>query len=722
MRHRLFGSLLFLSGAALVACGGNPFEAGSQGLTGEDGGSSLTDAGADTSVTHVVGPPTTEGDAADDGASTPIGDGSSGDATLPGAPDASTDAGTPDAGPSCAANEKLCGNACVAISPSNGCEATSCTPCSLANATATCAAGVCAVETCKAGYEHCTGPASGGCETSISTASNCGSCGTVCGSSTPDCAASGSTWACTSGCPAGSQLCGTACVDTSTSTADCGGCTTGSKSYACTAPANGTATCSGGTCGFTCSSGFSECDGDKCASLTTDPSNCGTCNTVCPAPTNGTATCAAVSGVGTCGFACDSGYQQCNGACVQVDPTAAFVSASTVTTGCGSIGAPCGTIAAGMAYAASLGKTHIYIASGTYNEQVTLTNGLTLEGGWLYGGGSTWTKSCTAGVDASALSIIAPTSQSMAVVAKGVTATLTTLSIHNNATATAGESLYGIFAASTGATNTTNLTLNAVEVTVAAGGAGSTGGTAAAPALPASNATPCAIGDGKPGAAVAAGTVPASAVYGSAGFVPGAGVAGQVGNPGDNGVAGAMGGSANSSTCDPSNGGCGPLIVETGGQGGNGCGGSAGAQGLGGGGGGASIGIYVWQASVALNSGSVAAQNGGAGGGGGPGGSPATPPTTGATGTSAPVDGCTQKPAGQCTGTSGGRVAGGAGSTGGAGSNGGAGSGGAGGDSYAYYVGGGGTVTASGTPSLTFGTAGTSPAGTTYNGHAAAHN
>ena len=721
MRHRHFGSLLFLAGFAVAACGGASFEAGVIADAGDDGGSSTTpdDGSADTGVTHVVGPPA-HADAGKDAAD--HADGAT-DATLdagePG--EASADAG-PDAGP-CPSTQKLCGDTCVSItSPVTGCADTSCTPCSLPNATATCnTSGACAVGACNAGFEHCTGPTSGGCETSITTATNCGSCTNACTIADPDCAASGATWMCTSGCSGSNVLCNSACVDESTSTADCGGCTSSSKSYACTAPANGAATCTSGACGFTCNANFTACNGNACDSLTTDTSNCGACNHACPVPTNGVATCAPVAGVGTCGISCDSGYQLCNGACVQADPSAAFVSSSSsATSGCGAIGAPCGTITAGIAYAVAEGKTHVYVDHGTYEEQVTLTKGLTVEGGWIYGGAGAWTKECSTGTDPSSVTIIAPTAASIAVLAKDVTATLTNISVHNQTTAAAGESIYGIFAASTGTTNDTSLTLNAVEITVAAGGGGSSGSTDTPPGLPASNVPPCAASDGKAGATVAAGTTSAGS-YGSSGFVPGAGTAGQVGNAGDNGTTGAAGTCAPSTTCDTSAGGCQPAVTVCGGQGAPGCGGSGGARGLGGGGGGASIALFVWKATVAVNGGSFASQNGGPGGAGGSAGSPVTAPTTGATGSFVNVASCTQKPAGQCTGSTKSEPYGGAGTTGGAGSTGGAGAAGAGGDSYAYYTGGAGTVTTSGTPTFTFGSGGTSPAGATYGGHAAAH-
>ncbi|MEZ4409604.1 MAG: MXAN_6577-like cysteine-rich protein [Polyangiales bacterium] len=53
--------------------------------------------------------------------------------------------------------------------------------CAVANATATCAMGACAVASCAAGFADCNASAADGCEVSTaSDASNCGGCGTVC--------------------------------------------------------------------------------------------------------------------------------------------------------------------------------------------------------------------------------------------------------------------------------------------------------------------------------------------------------------------------------------------------------------------------------------------------------------------------------------------------------------------------------------------------------------
>ncbi len=799
MRHRLFGTSLFLAALAMVACGSR-FEAGthsqpSGGDDESDGGSEAaavdTDAG-----TIIIGPPhlhdsgseaidaTADGHEDADAEATDAND----DSTLNNIPDASSDAADssvekPDTGPTCLSTEKLCGDQCVLkTSAGTGCAATSCTPCSLANtATAMCDVnGACAVGTCTAGYLHCSGPASGGCETSISTPTNCGSCGHPCDVANPYCVASGNTFACTDGCPGTAPtLCNNACVNETTSIADCGGCSSVTKSYACTAPANGSPTCSGSTCGFTCDNGFDKCNNDECVSFTTDPKNCGTCNNVCPTPNNGSPTCAPVAGKGTCGisctspysvcgsacvdeqndlnncggcttqaksyactapanatptcappagspgapgvcaFSCNLGYQLCNGACVQADPTAAFVSNSSSATGsCGTIDAPCGTIAAGIAYATATGTNHVYIDQGstgyTYAEQLTIPNGMTLEGGWLAGGGGHWTKVCTAN---DALAVVAPTNTSEAAIANGVTATLVNLSIHNAATASTGESLYGIFA-----TNGTTLTLVNVNVTANAGGNGSAG----------SSATPGSGTAGTCGTATvgSAGTAGSNGSYGSSGYL--APASGGPGGAGAAGTCGAKGGAGTPQTCDtyPQKGcdtvcSCGsavPQVYPAGDGGAGGPGGNGGGGGGGGSPGGSSIALFAWNATITVTGGSLAASNGGAGGPGtaGASGAPGGAGAAGTgqiceTGTKGTYPGCAT--GGTTLSTFGGTGIGGV-----TGASGGAGGGGAGGDSYGYYAGGGATVTANIT--ATSGTAGTGGSGGHVGaaGHSGAHN
>lgn len=54
-------------------------------------------------------------------------------------------------------------------------------PCVFANASASCNAGACQMGSCYAGFANCNGDIADGCETSLKTDANCGSCGNDCG-------------------------------------------------------------------------------------------------------------------------------------------------------------------------------------------------------------------------------------------------------------------------------------------------------------------------------------------------------------------------------------------------------------------------------------------------------------------------------------------------------------------------------------------------------------
>ena len=234
------------------------------------------------------------------------------------------DQGTPDAAPgiTCTLGQKICEGNCVSVTdPLFGCSATSCTPCALDRGSAICAGGACAVGTCNAGYADCNQKNVDGCETDLSMASHCGTCNAVCGAGAPNCAPTGSGFACTTGCTAEAPtLCGSQCVDLLTSANHCGSCNGG-----CAPVANGTTSCNKGTCAFACGAGFHAC-GATCASNTAVAS-CGASCTACTPPANGRPTCDGV----TCGFVCDVGFHACGASCLADDSTGS----------CGASCAPC---------------------------------------------------------------------------------------------------------------------------------------------------------------------------------------------------------------------------------------------------------------------------------------------------------------------------------------------------------------------------------------------
>jgi alpha-tubulin suppressor-like RCC1 family protein len=111
-----------------------------------------------------------------------------------GSPDAALD-GSPDASPDgspCPGTKLFCNNVCVPNDEANcGSCGNDCTTKHVTSSVA-CVNGECSFPSiaCATGYQHCSSDAGDGCETDITQASNCGSCGHSCGS-LPICAPGG---------------------------------------------------------------------------------------------------------------------------------------------------------------------------------------------------------------------------------------------------------------------------------------------------------------------------------------------------------------------------------------------------------------------------------------------------------------------------------------------------------------------------------------------------
>ncbi|MEZ4392564.1 MAG: hypothetical protein R3A48_15865 [Polyangiales bacterium] len=206
---------------------------------------------------------------------------------------------------------------------SNGCEANlasdtgSCGTCgnvcqSGSRGAAQCVSGACRL-LCETGYSDCDGDASNGCEArSSNDPTNCGGCGITC--SAPNAQSTCTNGACTLGACVGSfRNCDGNLVngcerDTGSDVNNCGLC--GNR---CPARSNAATTCTAGGCGFTCNPGWADCDGNPTngceVNLNTSTSNCGACGNVCSNPHGG-----AVCTAGTCGIStCSSGYSNCDG-------------------------------------------------------------------------------------------------------------------------------------------------------------------------------------------------------------------------------------------------------------------------------------------------------------------------------------------------------------------------------------------------------------------------
>jgi hypothetical protein len=207
-----------------------------------------------------------------------------------------------------------------------------------------CTSGTCQIAACDVGWSNCNGNLNDGCETSISTTSNCGSCSNMCPSNTISttftCSMGVSNYECKANCNAGYSNCNGVTLDgcevqTSVNVNQCGACNT-----PCTAKPNTVVSCSSGTCQYTCNAGFANCDNDMSSNgcetnLMTDPSHCGTCpnncNNLFP---HSTTTCSS----GSCSMgSCASGYLNCNG--LSSDGCETYF--LTDTNHCGSCGNSC---------------------------------------------------------------------------------------------------------------------------------------------------------------------------------------------------------------------------------------------------------------------------------------------------------------------------------------------------------------------------------------------
>ncbi|MBO6935678.1 MAG: hypothetical protein JJ863_11910 [Deltaproteobacteria bacterium] len=175
-----------------------------------------------------------------------------------------------------------------------------------ARGSTTCEAGEC-VLACDDGFADCDMSGgdedSNGCEVSLVTAENCGSCGNDCPAGAPICDID----KCVADCPEGTSLCaGGTCADLTSSVNNCGACGT-----ACEDADNASPFCTESACALRCDTGFFNCDmmtGNGCESRQRDVANCGACGAVCSTP-NGVPSCV----TGTCEVVgCNVGFDDCD--------------------------------------------------------------------------------------------------------------------------------------------------------------------------------------------------------------------------------------------------------------------------------------------------------------------------------------------------------------------------------------------------------------------------
>lgn len=215
------------------------------------------------------------------------------------------------------------------MNPKNGCEVNTQTDpnncntcgahCTIPNGVAGCAGGACTVGTCATGFTDCDGVVSNGCETNTSgDASNCGACGKVCNLLNATAACGNGVCAiaaCTSGFTDCNHAPGDGCeVNTGADPLNCGSC-----GRQCSV-VNGSPSCTNGACSVsTCTPPFADCDGNSangCETNTdTDGANCGVCGNNCGATCTGNVTATSCS-AGACGVTgCTSGHYNIDGTC-----------------------------------------------------------------------------------------------------------------------------------------------------------------------------------------------------------------------------------------------------------------------------------------------------------------------------------------------------------------------------------------------------------------------
>ncbi|MFO0713046.1 MAG: hypothetical protein U0353_24540 [Sandaracinus sp.] len=147
------------------------------------------------------------------------------------------------------------------------------------------------------------------CETALGTAAACSGCGMTCMGAFALC--DGPPYACTSTCASPREICGSSCVDTTSSPAHCGGC-----DMPCPDRAFATELCETSACTLSCDPNRGNCDGldgNGCEINTlTSLAHCGGCDMPC-AFDHASESCVG----GTCTFgACEGHFDDCDGSTV----------------------------------------------------------------------------------------------------------------------------------------------------------------------------------------------------------------------------------------------------------------------------------------------------------------------------------------------------------------------------------------------------------------------
>ncbi len=508
--------------------------------------------------------------------------------------------------------------------------------------------GVCTLGACEANYKNCDTDPSNGCEVNITNdLANCGNCGVPCNY----------------------DHASEACIG--------GGCIMGQ-----------------------CDQDYANCNAinaDGCeAHLTDDKDHCGTCGTDCDSVFPGSSVSCVASAcqfngclpghwdldgnsANGCEYTCtfqsatdlpDNGFVDANCDGIDGDVNAAiFVATTGNDTWPGTKTQPMMTVAAAVGKAVSTGKTQIYVSNGIYIGRVTLSNGVSIYGGYSAGAG--WARSDF--YVATIRSTSVANGRMNALEGTNITSptTVDRMTIETTSTSTTGVSNYAVYC-----NHCDGLILSNNDITAGSAGGGGSGsaGSTGASAVDgiAGNNGDCDAGYGTGGGGGSSscgktgggggrggtegsnpGVMGGVGITGTSGGAPGAG--GDPGAPGHNGATGTNGatgsaGSAGSGGAVVSNfwvsstggtagtGGHGNGGGGGGGGGGQGCflcndgggngGGGGGGGGCGGGGasggtgGGGSFGVFLVNSTgIQLVANTITSGNGGAGGSGGTGGS-----------------------------------------------------------------------------------------------------
>lgn len=150
-------------------------------------------------------------------------------------------------------------------------------------------------------------------------------------------------------CAGGESCCDGACVDPSSDVDHCGGC-----GAACPSGARATRTCESGSCGFACEAGFDDCDAAAlgCETDLGTAASCGSCTRACA---SGELCGRDAGGTYLCLDSCPGGQMECSGSCVDT---------SSSLSHCGGCGMACPSLA--NTTSTCTGGACVYVCTGSF--------------------------------------------------------------------------------------------------------------------------------------------------------------------------------------------------------------------------------------------------------------------------------------------------------------------------------------------------------------------